>query len=195
MHAAAEVFVEKGYGATSISQIAAHMGSTKGKLYYYYASKYELYLDIHITAMLLTAQRCTAARDREIGVERRLWSMVREQALIYVEGSPIIRVSIQGLERFMLKPDDGPDHKTVRRLRNLRSEFEGMYVELIETGRNEGVFPIDTDAKLSAKWALGTINWMSVWASPRNRAKRSPEQIANSAAGFVLAGLKGAGTL
>lgn len=192
MRAAAEVFMDKGYGATSISQIAEQLGSTKGKLYYYYASKYELYLDIHMTAMLLTTQRCIAARDRETEVDRQLWSVVHEQALINLEGSPITRVAIQGLERFMLRLDGRPADKIARRLLNLRSEFEAIYVGLIEQGVSQGLYPADTDAKLSAKWILGVVNWMVVWSSPRKRAKRSAETIASSAANFALAGLRGA---
>jgi len=190
MRAAAEVFMEKGYGATSLSQIAEHMGSTKGKIYYYYSSKYELYLDIHMTAMLLTRERCLAARDRETALDRQLWAVVHEQALINLEGSPLNRVAIQGLERFMLRLEDGPLDKVARRLLTLRAEFEAIYVELIRAGMARGLFPADLDPSLNAKWALGVVNWMVVWASPRSRAKRAPDTIARSAADFVLAGLK-----
>jgi AcrR family transcriptional regulator len=191
MRAAAEVFLDKGYGATSINQIAEHMGCTKGKLYYYYASKYELYLDIHTTAMLLTTQRCAAARDRETATDRRLWALVHEQVTIILEGSPIMRVATQGLERFMLRLESGPTDKVARRLLNLRADFEAMYADLIRSGVDEGLFPASTDPQLSAKLALGVVNWMVIWASPRKRAKRTAETISSSAANFVLAGLRG----
>lgn len=193
LRAAAEVFMDKGYGATSINQIAEHMGSTKGKLYYYYSSKYELFLDIHITALRLATERCLAARARETAPDRQLWAVVHEQASINIEASPLNRVSNQGLERFMLRTDDDPSGKLTRRLLGLRAEFEQIYVDIIERGAREGVFPADTDAALVAKWVLGMVNWIVVWASPKKKAKRGRDEVARSAADFALAGVLGAG--
>lgn len=191
LRAAAEVFMDKGYGATSINQIAEHMGSTKGKLYYYYSSKYELYLDIHVTALRLATERCLAARARETEPDRQLWSIVYEQALINIEGSPMNRVAIQGLERYMLRLDENPMDKLTRRLVGLRADFEHIYIDVIERGVREGVFPADTDASLSAKWVLGVVNWMVIWASPKKKPKRAREEIARSAADFALSGVVG----
>lgn len=189
LRAAAEVFMDKGYGATSINQIAEHMGSTKGKLYYYYSSKYELYLDIHVTALRLATDRCLAARARETAPDRQLWSIVHEQALINLEGSPINRVAIQGLERYMLRLDENPMGKLTRRLLGLRTDFERIYIDVIERGVREGVFPADTDAGLSAKWVLGVVNWIVIWASPRKKPKRARAEVARDAADFALAGV------
>ncbi|CAN5135999.1 TetR/AcrR family transcriptional regulator [soil metagenome] len=191
LRAAAEVFMDKGYGAASISAIAEHMGSTKGKLYYYYSSKYALYLDIHVTALRIATERCLAARDRETAPDRQLWSIVHEQAMINIEGSPMNRVAIQGLERYMLRLDDSPMEKLTRRLMGLRADFEAIYIEVIELGVREGVFPVDTDASLTAKWVLGVVNWMVIWASPTKKPKRAREEIARSAADFALAGVVG----
>lgn len=189
LRAAAQVFMDKGYGATSINQIAEHMGSTKGKLYYYYSSKYELYLDIHVTALRMATERCLVARDRETSPDRQLWAVVYEQALINLEGSPMIRVAIQGLERYMLRLDENPMDKITRRLVGLRADFETIYIELIERGVRDGLFPADTEASLCAKWVLGVVNWMVVWASPKKKAKRAREEIARSAADFALSGV------
>jgi len=191
LRAAADVFMQKGYGATSLNEIAERMGSTKGKLYYYYESKYELYLDIHVTALRWATERCIAARDTETEPARQLWAMAQAQAMLNLEGQPMIRVAIQGLERYLMDLGDGPLDKLTRRLIALRSDFEHIYRQAIEEGVRTGAFPADTDASLSAKWVLGTINWIVVWASPRKRPRRPRESIAASAADFVLAGLRG----
>lgn len=189
LRAAAEVFMDKGYGAASISAIAEHMGSTKGRLYHYYASKYELYLDIHVTALRIATERCLAARERETAPDRQLWAIVHEQALINIEGSPMNRVAIQGLERYMLRLDDSPADRMTRRLMALRADFEAIYIDVIERGVRDGLFPADTDAGLTAKWVLGVVNWMVIWASSKRKPRRAREEIARSAADFALAGV------
>lgn len=189
LRAAAEVFMEKGYGGASLSEIAERMGSTKGKLYYYYESKYELYLDIHETALRWATERCIAARDSEAAPDRQLRAMARSQALLNLEGAPMIRVAIQGLERYLMNAGNGPLDKLTRRLIGRRAEFEEMYREVIGRGVREGVFPAGTDVSLSAKWVLGAINWIVVWASPGKRPGRSRDAIAGSAADFVLGGI------
>lgn len=189
LRGAAEVFMDKGYGATSLSQIAEHLGCTKGKLYYYYSSKFELYLDIHVTALRLVTERCRAARASEGSPDRQLWAIVRQQAHILLEGSPLVRVAIQGLERYMMASDGSPLDRLARQLVGLRAEFEGICIEVIERGTREGAFPADTDARLSVKWVLGVVNWMVVWVSPGKPASRSAETVARSAADFALAGM------
>src|SRR6476660_8217484 len=51
--AAAKAFMEHGYAATSIDTVAAVLGATKGRIYYCYKSKADLFFDIHREAMLL----------------------------------------------------------------------------------------------------------------------------------------------
>ena len=51
LKAAAEVFMEFGFAATSIDAVAERMGATKGRIYHYYRSKADLYFDIQIAAV------------------------------------------------------------------------------------------------------------------------------------------------
>src|SRR5689334_12394519 len=43
IHAAAELLATQGYTATSLEQVAAHAGITKGTIYYHFESKEALY--------------------------------------------------------------------------------------------------------------------------------------------------------
>jgi hypothetical protein len=88
---------------------------------------------------------------------------------------------------------DDPLDKLTQRLIGRRAEFEQVYKDVISRGVREGVFPEGTDPELCAKWVLGTINWIVVWASPGRRGRRPREAVAASAADFVTGGVK-AGT-
>src|SRR5271155_63523 len=49
--AAAECFMEQGFQATSIDDVARRLGSTKGRIYHHYASKIDLFFDVHREGM------------------------------------------------------------------------------------------------------------------------------------------------
>lgn len=51
LEAAAAAFTERGYTATTIDDIADRLGATKGRVYHYYRSKADIFLDIHRYAM------------------------------------------------------------------------------------------------------------------------------------------------
>src|SRR4051812_50087924 len=51
LRAAAELFMEFGYAATSIDAVAERLGATKGRIYHHYRSKADLFLDVQMAAM------------------------------------------------------------------------------------------------------------------------------------------------
>src|SRR3954471_12026127 len=48
---AAECFMEQGFHATTIDDVARRLGSTKGRIYHHYASKTDLFFDVHREGM------------------------------------------------------------------------------------------------------------------------------------------------
>ena len=51
LRAAAELFMEFGYAATSIDAVAERLGATKGRIYHHYRSKADLFFDVQVAAM------------------------------------------------------------------------------------------------------------------------------------------------
>ena len=51
LRAAAEIFMEYGYAATSIDAVAERLGATKGRIYHHYPSKADLFFEVQIAAM------------------------------------------------------------------------------------------------------------------------------------------------
>src|SRR5258708_39246121 len=78
---AAECFMEKGFEATSIDDVARRLGATKGRVYHYYASKTDLFFDIHREGMVrLFAAVEPARRTKGDGVTV-LEAMLKAHAL------------------------------------------------------------------------------------------------------------------
>jgi AcrR family transcriptional regulator len=76
---ALDLFIQKGYSATSISMIAKALGMSKANLYHYCSSKEDLffkvhldYLEKHIIPVIQEAEAVADPRDRIAFVLRRL---------------------------------------------------------------------------------------------------------------------------
>lgn len=148
LQAAAELFMEFGYAATSIDAVAQRLGATKGRIYHHYKSKADLFIEVQIAAMnRMNHQIEPIARGPGSTVER-LSAMALRHTQILLTELPMQKVAVQGLERHLLGASSA-----ARRLRSvvkMRDEYEKMFVEVIDDGVREGVF-VDVPAKLIAK--------------------------------------------
>jgi AcrR family transcriptional regulator len=172
--AAAEVFMEFGYAASTIDAVADRLGATKGRVYHYYRSKAELYFDVQIAAMEnLLAQIEPLARTEGSPVERLRRMGLRHTEVLLTE-SATQKVAVQGLERNLLTAASARNLKTLRRIVRMRDEYEQLFAEVIDQGIRSGDF-VDLPPRLATKPFFGTLNWVTVWFSPRKLQK--PEDI------------------
>jgi AcrR family transcriptional regulator len=193
VRAAAEVFMEFGFTATSIDAVAERLGATKGRIYHYYRSKAELYFDVQIAAMeRLMGEIEPIARGSGSAAER-LEAMALRHATILMEDLPMQKVAVRGLERELLGAAAARHAKTLRAIIRLRDDYEQIFAEVIDAGIRDGFF-VDIPPRLATKPFFGALNWLTVWYVPRRLQK--PEDIAEIArtlAGFAMRGiLKGA---
>ncbi|HEY1230383.1 MAG TPA: helix-turn-helix domain-containing protein, partial [Ramlibacter sp.] len=112
--AAAELFMEFGYAATSLDAVAERLGSTKGRIYHHYRSKADLFMDVQVAAMKrLQAEVEPIARGPGTPVER-LTAMARRHTEIILTELPMQKVAVQGLERHLLV-----NQPAIKRLRSV----------------------------------------------------------------------------
>ena len=83
--AATQLFAERGYGGTSMADIAERVGVRKASLYNYYASKEELLMELLRSSLAAWDECCLEAMQASGGAERRLWSYVRSAVEFTVE--------------------------------------------------------------------------------------------------------------
>src|SRR5690606_29334159 len=78
LRTAAELFMEFGFSATSIDAVAERLGSTKGRIYYHYRSKADLFFDVQVSAMnRLASEVEPIARSASSPLERLSLMAVR----------------------------------------------------------------------------------------------------------------------
>jgi len=188
--AAALMFMRRGFAATSIDEIAAVLGSTKGRIYHHYGSKAALFFDVHHIALrrMLDMARPIAQADASPSVKLR--TLAHAQALAIMTNFAPNKVALQGLERHVVRRNGGSQRRIVRKIVELRDEYEGLFVGLIEDGIRTGEFA-SCSVRVVAKAVLGAINWLAIWFNPEQTSTPAElDHIARTIADFVTRGLQ-----
>jgi len=187
LRAAAELFMEFGYSATSIDAVAERLGATKGRIYHHYRSKADLFFDVQVAAMKrLNEEVEPIARGPGNAIERLAAMALRHTQVILTE-LPMQKVAVQGLERHLL--GSSPAVKRLRSVIKMRDDYESMFAEVIDEGIRQGLF-IDLPPKLATKPFFGALNWATVWYTQRRlQTAEAIDDIARTLAAYAIRGL------
>lgn len=191
LQAAAELFMEFGYTATSIDAVAERLGATKGRIYHHYRSKADLYFDVQVAAMNRVIEAIEPIARRQAGAVERLAAMALRHAQILLNELPMQKVAVQGLERQLLGNALGssPAAKRLRAVVKMRDDYERMFAEVIDDGIREGVF-VDLPPRLATKPFFGVLNWATVWYSARRlQSPEAIDEIAQVLAAYAMRGI------
>lgn len=187
LRAAAELFMEFGFAATSIDAVAERLGSTKGRIYHHYRSKADLFFDVQVSAMTRLLEEVEPLARGSGNALARLSAMALRHTQIILTELPMQKVAVQGLERHLLGAS--ATNKRLRSVVKMRDDYESLFAEVIDDGIREGLF-VDLPPKLATKPFFGALNWATVWYTQRRL--QSPEavnEIAIALAAFSLRGL------
>ena len=156
LRAAAQLFNENGYHATSLDMVAERLSVTKPTLYYYVRSKEEILFECVRLGLELLRGAITRAADSGGSALDKLEAAMRQYALIVTMdfGMCLIRVGEDPLT---------PDSR--RRLRRLKGEIDHEFRALIEQGVAEGSLA-PCDPKLAAFTLAGALSWIARWYDP-----------------------------
>jgi AcrR family transcriptional regulator len=163
LRAALRAFRDKGYHATTLDDIAEHLGVRKSALYYYFPDKQAILYECHRESLddLDRIMREAAALP---SARQKLSHVIREHVHVMtdtLEGSPL------AFEVTSLAAD--------RRAPLIagRDRYERQLREIIDQGMRDGEFRRG-DAKVAAFIVLGAINWIARWYRPEG-ALHAPE--------------------
>ncbi len=186
LRAAAELFMEFGFAATSIDAVAERLGSTKGRIYHHYRSKADLFFDVQVAAMSRLISQVEPIARSEQGTAEKLAAMALRHTQIILHELPMQKVAVQGLERHLLGVAAAPRLRAVIRMRD---DYERLFTEVIDEGIREGLF-IDLPPKLLSKPFFGALNWATVWFSQRRlQSAEAIDGIARMLAAYAMRGL------
>jgi AcrR family transcriptional regulator len=178
LQTAMELFLEKGYNATSTNDICAAARINKPTLYYYFQSKRHLFFESHMKHIQEVLRPYLA---RVAAIEdpwTRLGFIVREFTKI-VCNHPELRVLTH--ESMSIK-DDYFEH--------IRKEWKEHYLLLHDTIRqlqSRGTIPGELNPSWVALLLLGMITWITFWFDYERKERMG--EIAETALNLILFGL------
>ena len=182
-YVAAKIFCDKGYDATSMSDIADAVGITKAGIYHYVKSKQDLLFAIMNFGMdRLEIQVITPARA-VIDAEQRLRAILRNHALLIIEGS-----RPEGYSPLTVLNDEmaglTPAHRRKVQLR--KRAYLNLLRDTLRQLKDEGKLK-DVDATVAAFSLFGMLLWLSRWYKPDGRL--TGDEVANEIEKIALGGL------
>lgn len=178
LEAAAQLFVERGFGGTSMQHIAEALGVTRTAVYYYFKNKEEILRSL-VEEISVAASRRMRSPSGDANAAGRLRTLVRDYALLILAHPRHFRV----LDR---SESDLPDD-LARVHRQAKRQILETFSRAVSDGIALGEFR-DVDPRMAAFAMLGMCNWTSAWFLPDGRL--GADQIADAVADFALHALK-----
>lgn len=186
---AAQLFMEYGYAATTINAIADYLGCTKGRIYYHFDSKADLFLQVQVYAMERLIQEIEPIAHSSLETVEKLSKMAFHHIWIVLTELPMQKVAVQGLDKSLLGAVTLKHKQTLRNISDMRDYYEETFAEVINEGRRKNIF-VDLPGRFATKPFFGVLNWATVWFT--SRILQSEEEIAEIAqklADYALRGL------
>ncbi|AOV07336.1 TetR/AcrR family transcriptional regulator [Sporosarcina ureilytica] len=174
-----KLFQEKGFSETSIQDIVDSLGVTKGTFYYYFKSKEQLLMDIHLRYIEDLLNRQKEIIEKEQNCRNKVIKIVK--LIIGDIKSTQANGRVYFREMRNLKPENAEIIKTKR------TEFRDNLEQIIIEGIEAGEFRNTLQPKLIALGILGVTNWTYQWMNPSGDV--SVDELAEMFADFVLHGI------
>jgi len=178
LEAAAAIFSQKGYHATSMQDIAHAVHLQKASLYHHVSGKQEILLAILDQALDMLIENMEEVMVQPLPPRQKLRLGVRTYLKELLENRELASVLL--LEHRSLKPELQTQH--IQR----RDRFEHLWRDLIQNGVDAGSFYC-SDVDLTVRALLGVLNWTITWYRPNG--KYSSQQIADQYVDIFLQGL------
>lgn len=175
---AARTFVQRGFDATSVNDIASALGVTKAGLYHHIDSKESLLFDIVSLGMDWLDEDVVKPVSGISDPEERLEQMLVRHARLTACNEGWITILLDDIHA--LKPV--PRRIIKRRKRAYVELVRGTLIQLQQAGGLRQLDPM-----VAALGVLGMIVWLSRWVKPRG--SMSGDQVARQIADIALAGL------
>ncbi len=159
---AAKLFREQGYVATTLRQIATEAGIQAGSIYYHFASKDDILIEVLDAgiASVFNAVRARVANLPPTATHReRIRAAVLGHLLGLLRHGDFSSASIRtyGQISVALK----------KRHRPIREDYARLWDEMIENAQKAGEIRADIPAKTMRLYLLGSLNWTVEWFNPR----------------------------
>lgn len=153
---AVALFIERGYDATSVADLADRLGLTKSALYHHFSAKEEV-LAVALDRALdpLEAVLETPAEPGERPVER-LERILRAAVDVLVDRLEVVTLLLR------VRGNSETERRAIER----RRTFDHRVTALVREAQDAGELRADIDAAVATRLVFGMINSLTEWYRP-----------------------------
>ncbi|WP_414641747.1 TetR/AcrR family transcriptional regulator [Actinocrinis sp.] len=178
--ASLRLFAQQGFEGTSVQEIVAAAGVTKGAMYHYFASKDELLYQIYHRLLGLQTQRLTTIADGPGSAEQRVRAAAADVVESTLSSIDEAIVSFRSIHMLPL-----PQRVQVRAERR---RYHERFRALVEEGQREGALRKDVPADVAVHFFFGSVNQLGTWYHRDGELTR--DQIAEHYAELFMTALR-----
>lgn len=181
--AAADTFQERGYDGTTLSIIAEKLNADRASLYYYFASKQDLFREIVREAAHSSVTSAEEIAKKDWPADKKLIAAFETVMQNYETSYPYMHVFLQENFPSLTASEDSWISET----REWATRYYHAIRSIIQQGEEEGTFKLPLPVGVTTMGVLGTVNWAHRWYKPGG--KLSSAEIGNGFAEMLLKGL------
>lgn len=182
-------FMERGFSATSIDDIAERIGATKGMVYHYFDSKAELFFEIQQKGMDALFAEINPLLSGELGPRERFIAMATAHVRTLLETQPFQRTMSEGVHMHLRHSSNQAQAKQLQALQARRNEYEEVFLNALTQGVKAGELQVE-DPRLATRLILASMNSIIVWYQARkDETNDERERFVASVVDTVLKGV------
>ncbi|MFL6557344.1 MAG: TetR/AcrR family transcriptional regulator [Bacillus sp. (in: firmicutes)] len=174
------LFEKKGFTETSIQDVVDSLGVTKGTFYYYFSSKEELLMDIHlgyIDELLYNQEQIL--NDASKSCKEKL------SEIVYML---ITNITTQGAAaKIFFREMNNLSSEHIELIVQKRDQFRLNIEALIRDGVEKGEFRPELNAPIITMGILGITNWSYQWFNSKGRS--TDREVAEIFVEMILKGI------
>jgi TetR/AcrR family transcriptional regulator, cholesterol catabolism regulator len=183
--AAVRVFNRDGFKGASISRVAAELKIDRASLYYYIASKEELFDEILREVIERNVSIASRIQASNLSPRRKLRDAIVALMTSYGEHYPLLYIYIrENLSHVSSKRSAWSKH-----MRKLNHEYEDALIAIIEQGYANKSFRNVGPSRVVAYGVLGVVAWTNRWFRP-DKSGLSAKEVGEVYAELILSGLE-----
>lgn len=188
---AATCFMERGYAATSIDDVARRLGATKGRIYHHFASKADLFAQIFRTGMDMNFEIVAPFRSMP-GPAVDVWKkMAAAHATQMIVTKAFQRTVWEGVELHLRGSTTPEQRSQLNELVEYRTQYGNIFREQISRARAEGDMAFE-NLSIANQMMFMSLNSPIFWYSRRpGEDDRELRKIVDQVVAFTLRGLGG----
>jgi len=174
---AAQLFLEKSYGRTSLDDVARRLNITKPALYHYFHNKEDILLGCYGWGAKLIEESLSAIAEHDGSGLQKVEAFIHSYA----------NVMTVNFGRCVMRLDESDLSLEARAMvRAYKKKIDRCLRSFIEEGIEDGSIA-PCDSKIAAFSIAGALNWICMWYEPDG--EMSAEEIASQFARTLTRGL------